>query len=63
MQGKQFLNPGPPKGEKRAVAPGCRPNTVYRKREHLAPAEAAKLIDTARCNRYGQRDATMVPLA
>ena len=63
MQAKQYLNPGSPKGEKRAVAPGRRPNTVYRKREHLTPAEVAKLIDTARCNRYGQRDATMILLA
>jgi integrase len=63
MQAKQHLNPGSPKGEKRAVAPGRRPNTVYRKREHLTPAEVVKLIDTARCNRYGQRDATMVLLA
>ena len=55
--------PGSPKGEKRAVAPGRRPNTVYRKREHLTPAEVAKLIDTTRCNRYGQRDATMILLA
>jgi hypothetical protein len=45
MQAKQYLNPGSPKGEKRAVAPGRRPNTVYRKREHLTPAEVAKLID------------------
>ena len=63
MQAKQHLNPGSPNGEKRAVATGRRPNTVYRKREHLTPAEVAKLIDTARCNRYGQRDATMVLLA
>ena len=47
MQAKQNLNPGSPNGEKRAVAPGRLPNTVYRKREHLTPAEVAKLIDTA----------------
>jgi integrase len=63
MQAKQHLDSGSPEGEKRAVAPVRRPNAIYRKREHLTPAEVTKLIDTARCNRYGQRDATMVLLA
>jgi hypothetical protein len=52
MQAKQHLHPGSQKGEKRAVAPGRRPNAVYRKREHLTPAEVVKLIDIARpCGR------------
>ena len=50
-----------PGGRTRRV--GRRPNTVCRKREHLTPAEVAKLINIARCNRYGQRDATTVLLA
>ena len=52
-----------PTGEKRAVAPQRRPNSEYRKREHLTPAEVAKLIEAARGDRYGQRDATMILVA
>jgi integrase len=56
------LHPGSvsPVGKKRAVAPLRRPNSDYRKREYLTPAEVAKLIEAAKGNRYGQRDATMI---
>jgi integrase len=60
MQAKQHVKLPSSKGEKRAVTLVRGPNAAYRKREHLTPAEVAKLINAAKCNRYGQRDATMV---
>jgi integrase len=45
------------------AAPTRRPNSEYRKREHLTPAEVAKLIEAAKRNRHGQRDATMILVA
>ncbi len=55
MQAKSYLKLVPPTGANRAV-PKRRPNTEYRKREHLTPTEVAKLIEAAKSNRYGQRD-------
>ena len=52
-----------PSGEKRAVAPGRQKNAAYRKREHLTESEIVKLIEAAKRNRYGQRDATMILVA
>ena len=52
-----------PIGKNRAVAPVRRPNTQYRKREHLTPSEVAKLIEAAKGNRYGLRDAAMLLVA
>jgi type 1 fimbriae regulatory protein FimB/type 1 fimbriae regulatory protein FimE len=46
--------------EKRAVAPTRRPNNAYRTREHLTESEVGKLLDAARSNRQGHRDATMI---
>jgi integrase len=63
MQDKGHLKLVTPTGKKRAVAPQRRPNSEYRKREHLTPAEVAKLIEATRGNRYGQRDATMILVA
>ena len=63
MQAKAYLKLVTPTGKKRAVAPQRRPNSEYRKREHLTPAEVAKLVEAARGNRYGQRDATMILVA
>jgi integrase len=60
MQAKVHLKVVPPTGEKRAVAPIRQPNSEYRKREYLTPAEVDKLIEAAKDNRYGQRDATMI---
>ncbi len=60
---KSHLKLVPPTGENRAVARVRRPNSAYRKREHLTPAEVAELIDAAKGNRYGQRDATMILVA
>jgi integrase len=64
MQPKSHLKLVPPSGENRAVSlPLRRPNAEYRQREHLTPAEVGKLIEAAKGNRYGQRDATMIMLA
>jgi hypothetical protein len=50
MLAKPILKPVPPTGENRAVAPGRKPNSEYRKREHLTPAEVAKLTEAAKDN-------------
>jgi type 1 fimbriae regulatory protein FimB/type 1 fimbriae regulatory protein FimE len=39
--------------------PRRKPNSVYRTREHLTGAEVDRLIDAAKANRWGHRDATM----
>jgi integrase len=44
-------------------APTRRPNAELRTREHLTPGEVEALIDAAKANRYGHRDATMILLA
>ena len=63
MQRKSSLKRVLPTGKNRAVVPVRRPNCEYRKREHLTPAEVAKLIEATRGNRYGLRDATMILVA
>ena len=52
-----------PAGENRAVAPIRRPNADYRQREHMTPSEVDRLIEAAKGNRYGLRDATMILVA
>jgi integrase len=63
MPAKRTLRLVTPAVENRAVAPIRRPNVDYRKREHLTPTEVAELIEAARSNRYGLRDATMILVA
>ena len=54
----------PPAIVKRTVTtPGRKPNAVYRTREHLTGAEVDRLIDAAKPNRWGHRDATMILVA
>ena len=48
---------------KQTVAQRRRPNADYRTREHLTEAEIEKLIEAAKGNRYGHRDATMILVA
>ena len=43
--------------------PRRRPNAKYRSREHLTDGEVTRLIDTAKSNRWGQRDAAMILVA
>jgi integrase len=47
----------------RTVTPQRRPNADLRTREHLTEAEVQLLMDAARKNRWGHRDATMVLVA
>jgi integrase len=63
MQGKSRLALVVPTSEKRAVATGRRPNADYRKREHLTETEIETLIEAAKSNRYGHRDAIMILVA
>ena len=50
-----------PINEKRTV--GRKANAQYRTREHLTEREVERLIEAAKNNRYGHRDATMVLIA
>ena len=56
-----------PEPEKRTVAKGRPagrpPNRELRTREHLTPAEVERLIEAAKDNRQGHRDATMILIA
>jgi site-specific recombinase XerD len=47
----------------RTVVPTRRPNAELRTREHLTPGEVEALIEAAKANRYGHRDATMILVA
>ncbi len=47
----------------RTVAPVRRPNAELRTREHLTAGEVQALIEAAKGNRHGHRDATMILLA
>jgi integrase len=47
----------------RTVMPLRRPNAELRPREHLTEREVEKLIESARSNRWGQRDSTMILIA
>jgi type 1 fimbriae regulatory protein FimB/type 1 fimbriae regulatory protein FimE len=50
--------------ENRTVArPLRRPNAELRTREYLTEAEVERLVETAKANRYGHRDATMILMA
>jgi integrase len=49
--------------QKRAVGPLRRPNSEFRSREHLTETEVEKLIEAAKSNRRGHRDATMLLVA
>jgi integrase len=47
---------------KRTVAPKRQKNADLRTREHLTPGEVETLLEAARGNRHGHRDATMILL-
>src|ERR1700724_1984898 len=53
-----------PTTEKRTVAiPRRRPNRELRTREHLTEREVERMMEAAKGNRHGHRDATMVLIA
>jgi site-specific recombinase XerD len=49
-----------PTTEKRTVAPGRRVNSAYRTREYLTETEVGRLMEAAKSNRHGHRDAAMI---
>jgi type 1 fimbriae regulatory protein FimB/type 1 fimbriae regulatory protein FimE len=64
MAATHYLKVVRPTSEKCAVAfPVRKPNAAYRSREHLTEREVERLIEAAKDNRWGHRDATMVLLA
>ena len=52
-----------PTTENRTVTPRRAPNAELRTREHLTADEVEKLMEAAKSNRHGHRDALMVLLA
>jgi site-specific recombinase XerD len=52
-----------PSAVKRTVTPTRPPNADLRTREYLTEAEVERLMDAAKGNRWGHRDATMVLVA
>ena len=60
---KSQLKLVPPSTEKRTVTPKRRRNADLRTREYLTEAEVGKLLEAAKANRWGHRDATMVLVA
>jgi integrase len=52
-----------PTTENRTVGPVRLPNKATRTREHLFAAEVESLMEAAKANRYGHRDATMILIA
>lgn len=60
---KSHLKLVAPTAENRTVTPRRRPNAELRTREHLTPTEVETLIEAARGNRWGHRDATMILVA
>jgi type 1 fimbriae regulatory protein FimB/type 1 fimbriae regulatory protein FimE len=63
MSSKTNLRLVKPTTQKRAVAPRRQANSELRSREHLTETEVEKLIEAAKGNRYGHRDATMILVA
>jgi integrase len=57
---KSHLKLVTPATVKRTVTPKRLPNGKLRTREYLTEAEVERLMDAAKRNRYGHRDATMV---
>jgi hypothetical protein len=60
LMAKSSLRLVHPGNVKRAVHLVRRPNAEYRTREHLTEAEVERLIEAAKANRYGQRDAAIL---
>ena len=62
---KSHLRAVAPTTEKRTVDAkgGRKPNSEYRTREYLTEAEVERLIEAAKANRWGHRDATMILVA
>ena len=61
--GKPRLKLVAPATVNRTVMPVRRPNAELRRREHLTEAEVERLMEAAKGNRWGLRDATMLLVA
>ena len=61
--GKPRLRLVTPATIKRTVMPRRRPNAELRRREHLTEVEVERLMEAAKGNRWGLRDAAMVLVA
>jgi len=57
---KSHLKLVTPDTQKRTVSHGRLPNAELRTREHLTEAEVERLMEAAKGNRHGHRDATMI---
>jgi type 1 fimbriae regulatory protein FimB/type 1 fimbriae regulatory protein FimE len=60
---KSYLKLLPPTEVNRTVVPTRRPNAELRTREHLTAGEVEALVEAAKKNRHGHRDATMILVA
>jgi len=60
---KRHLKLVTPTTVNRTVTPRRRPNTKLRTREYLTEAEVERLMEAAKGNRWGHRDATMLLVA
>jgi type 1 fimbriae regulatory protein FimB/type 1 fimbriae regulatory protein FimE len=60
---KSHLKLVTPATVKRTVTPRRPPNADLRRREYLTEAEVERLMETAKGNRWGQRDSTMILVA
>jgi integrase len=60
---KLHLKLVPPTEVNRTVVPTRRPNAELRTREHLTAGEVEALVEIAKANRHGHRDATMILIA
>ena len=59
---KSHLKLAPPTEVNQTVAP-ARPRAELQTREHLTPGEVELLVEAAKANRHGHRDATMILVA
>jgi integrase len=62
LTAKSHLKLVTPTEVNRTVAPTRRPNAALRTREQLTPTEVEAVIQAAKGNRHGHRDATMILL-
>lgn len=60
---KRHLGLVSPSTVNRTVRPKRPPNADLRTREYLTEAEVERLMEAAKDNRYGHRDATMILVA
>ena len=63
VHGKRHLRLVSPATVNRTVGPKRPPNRDLRTREYLTEAEVERLMEAAKDNRYGHRDATMILVA